>query len=45
MPIQLGDRPKGQPSGDRGEVNTHAVLCRRGKLNRPGDGGECRQPL
>ena len=44
MPIQLGNRPKGQPSGNRGKENTHVVLCQRGKLNRNGAGEECRQP-
>ena len=44
MPIQLGNRPKGQPSGNRGGENTRVVLCQRGKLNRNGAGEECRQP-
>jgi hypothetical protein len=42
MPMQLGNRPKGQPFGDRGEENAHDVLCQRGKLNRNGASGECR---
>jgi hypothetical protein len=30
MPIQLGNRPKGQPSGNRGKEITHDVRAREG---------------